>query len=88
VNHEPQRFTVPAARSDDRPLTGAAVIPPDLMESVRRRLERERVDALVAADGPLSAADRKTLQEELLRAREQYRTARARIRAITGRLAP
>jgi hypothetical protein len=73
--------------SRGRPLTGAAVIPPALLESMRVHLEQNRVDAILASDEPLSADDQKALEEGLNRAREQYEAARERVRAITARLA-
>lgn len=83
----PPRFTVPARGGAGRPLTGAAVIPPGWLDTMRQRLEQGRVDAIAASDGPLSAGDREALEEGLVRSREQYEAARDRIRAITARLA-
>jgi hypothetical protein len=61
-------------------------MPAAFLEIMRQRLEQRRADALVASHGPLSADDRRTLEEELLRTREQHEAARGRIKAITARL--
>jgi hypothetical protein len=78
-------FTVPDRGSSGPPLTGSVVIPTVLIEITRQRLEQDRVDAIAASDGPLSPGDWKALEEGLLRAREEYEAARARLRAINAR---
>ena len=47
-----------------------------------------RVDAITASDGPLTPADRATLEKGLLAAEAAAGTARARVDAITARLVP
>lgn len=83
----PRWFTVPGHGGPGEPLTGSVIIPAGLIDIMRQRLEQDRVDAIAAADGPLSPDDRKVLEEGLLRAQEEYAVARDRLRAVNARLA-
>ena len=82
----PPVLTVPATPAEPaRPRS--YVLPQAAMEALRRQLEDEAVDAILATDGPLSPADQRALQEGLQRWGEQFDAARARMTAITARLA-
>lgn len=65
----------------------AYVLPQAALEALRHQLEEETTDAILATDGPLSAADRQALQDGLRRWGEQFDVARSRMAAITARLA-
>jgi hypothetical protein len=88
--HSPVR-TVPAPPAGSAPAREgkppAYVLPQRALEAVRHQLDEGKIDVILAAGGPLSAADRLALQDGLRRWGEQFDAARARMTAITARLA-
>ena len=86
-DRRPPMVTVPAPPSPRPEKPRAYVLPQAAMDALRSQLEDEAVDAILTADGPLSDADRRALQEGLERWGGQFDAARARMMAITARLA-
>jgi hypothetical protein len=56
------------------------------MEALRHYQAQAAVNAILASDGPLTAADRQALEESLQWWKDQLVTARDRVQAITARL--
>lgn len=64
----------------------AFVMPPGALAALRHYMGQAEIDAILAGDGPLTAAEREQLGLALTWWRDQQATAAARVRAIAARL--